>query len=638
MAEMSKDGILGVDSLELNGDEEKLGWGRSRARVKKTNKWALKRLKIGGRCGAVKMESSISAVTFKGSIPEAILESKKQKKLFVVYISGENVESSELEKSTWADSKVTESLSKYCILLHIKEGSTDAMNFSAIYPQKSSPCITAIGYNGVQLWQSEGFVSAEVLASGLEKAWLSLHIQHLLILKELKVVQTFCGGISCSRTLFSFCDLCLSSFQLEISDEEQETTATVLTAALNSKQSEPPSSGSSDIGSSRQGSSSGTVVSPPSVESHTQPSELETRAASEVIEEKTSHGLPISEETKTNLDDKTSAKSLNVQKSQSTRDERSTCPTGEDNKLPCSITKSDHTTADHILSGTEDGLLAQEKIIGKHSVAPSGTSALTNTEIKEAGGDKKVESTDGLGPGTLDDNKTINVSSDVHLNIRLPDGVSLQEKFFVTSTLRMVKDYVDRNHAGGIGAYDLAIPYPRKTFSDQDLSKSLSELALLNRQALMVVPRHRATSYHRGGSSSDRATTTTSSDSANANDGGYFAYVKRALSYVNPLSYFGGSASSSSSGQAQSGTWEYSPNTTPQNNTARTDRPYTSYSPNRNSSATGRSDSQGRQTTTSRIGSNIHTLKHDDNDGRFNDRNSFWNGNSTEYGGNNDGK
>ncbi|KAG5226518.1 plant UBX domain-containing protein [Salix suchowensis] len=532
------------------------------------------------------MESSISAVTFKGSIPEAILESKKQRKLFVVYISGENVESAELEKSTWADSKVTESLSKYCILLHIKEGSTDAMNFSAIYPQKSAPCITAIGYNGVQLWQSEGFVTAEVLASGLEKAWFSLHIQ--------------------------------------------ETTATVLTAALNSKQSEPPSSGSS----------SGTVVSPPLVDSHTQPSELETQAASEVIEEKTSHGLPISEETITNLDDKTSTTSLNVQKSQTTGDERSTCPTDEDNKLPSSITKSDHTIADHIFSGAEDGLLAQEKIIGNHSGAPRETSsALTTTEIKEAGGDKKAKSTNGLGPGTLEDKKSINVLSEVHLNIRLPDGVSLQEKFSVTSTLRMVKDYVDRNHAGGIGAYDLAIPYPRKTFSDQDLSKSLSELALLNRQALMVVPRQRATSYQRGGSSSDRPTSTTSSDSANANDGGYFAYVKRALSYVNPLSYFGGSASSSSSGQAQSGTWEYSPNSTPQNNTARTDRPYSSYSPNQNSSATGRNDSQRRRTTASRIGSNIHTLKHDDDDdGRFKDRNSFWNGNSTEYGGNNDGK
>ena len=81
-------------------------------------------------------------------------------------------------------------------------------------PQKSAPCITAIGYNGVNLWQNgmvflwsgniviplfilenhnrqstnfsqielilhsaEGFVGADILASSLEKAWLSLHIQ-----------------------------------------------------------------------------------------------------------------------------------------------------------------------------------------------------------------------------------------------------------------------------------------------------------------------------------------------------------------------------------------------------------------------------------------------------------------------------
>ncbi|KAJ6366466.1 hypothetical protein OIU77_002952 [Salix suchowensis] len=61
------------------------------------------------------MESSISSLTYKGSIAGAIVESKKQKKLFVVYISGENVASAELGKSTWTDSKVAESLSKYCI-------------------------------------------------------------------------------------------------------------------------------------------------------------------------------------------------------------------------------------------------------------------------------------------------------------------------------------------------------------------------------------------------------------------------------------------------------------------------------------------------------------------------------------------
>jgi hypothetical protein len=175
------------------------------------------------------------------------------------------------------------------------------------------------------------------------------------------------------------------------------------------------------------------------------------------------------QKTITNLGDKTSSKSFNVQKSQTVGDERSTCPTEEDKKSPSSsVTSTDNIIADHTSSAAEDGLLAQEKSVSNHTGVPTGGSELSTTEIKEVG-DKKAESMDDMVPGTLNNNKKVNVSSDVHLNIRLPDGVSLQEKFSVTSTLRTVKDYVDRNQASGIGAYDLAIPYPRKTFSDQGM-------------------------------------------------------------------------------------------------------------------------------------------------------------------------
>lgn len=72
-----------------------------------------------------------------------------------------------------------------------------------------------------------------------------------------------------------------------------------------------------------------------------------------------------------------------------------------------------------------------------------------------------------------------------------------------------------------------------------------------------MVTRQRATSYHRGSSSPSDQTTRASTGSLNANDGGYISYIKRILSYINPLSYIGGSASSSNSGQAQTGMWEY---------------------------------------------------------------------------------
>ncbi|KAF2300135.1 hypothetical protein GH714_009401 [Hevea brasiliensis] len=349
------------------------------------------------------MENSLSALTYKGSISEAILESKKQKKLFVVYIS-------------------------------------------------------------------EGIVGAEALASSLEKAWLNLHIQ--------------------------------------------ETTATVLTAALTSKKPEP-SAGFSDISSSEQGSSSGTVVPPPLVDKHEQSSDGGPSATSETIEENNSHEHIVERKTK-----------------------------GLSSPLRLD---PDSPVADGLSSSNEDEHPDQEKIINQYSVVPGGDSQLVTTETIEAT-QRSGECVDDRKTNTLDDDKSVNALSEVHLNIRLPSGISLQDKFSVKSTLGMIKDYVDRNQPSEIGSYDLAIPYPRKVFSDQG------------------------------------------------------------------------------------------PNPALQNNLTRSERPYSSYSPNQSTSSTGRNDNRSRQPTTSHFGSNIHTLKHDEDDSQFGDRNPFWNGNSTQYGGNSDGK
>lgn len=92
-----------------------------------------------------------------------------------------------------------------------------------------------------------------------------------------------------------------------------------------------------------------------------------------------------------------------------------------------------------------------------------------------------------------------------------------------------------------------------------DLSKSLSELGLFNRQALIVVPHQRAAGNYSGASPSSDQTNFTNVDSSDGTNVGYFAYVRRFLSFVNPFSYLGGGASSSSSEQeSQNGIWQYS--------------------------------------------------------------------------------
>ncbi|KAM6546102.1 hypothetical protein CsatB_026838 [Cannabis sativa] len=515
------------------------------------------------------MEQSLSSITYKGSIVAAIAEAKKQRKLFVVFISGEDAESNSLEKTTWNDLKVVESVQKYCILLHFSEGSNDAAQFSAIYPYKSIPCVIAVGYNGIQVWQNEGFVSAGVLASSLEKAWLSLHIQ--------------------------------------------DTTAAVLSAALSSKASEPSTSRVSGSASSDQGSSNLDAQSPSTDKSKSPDSITEVNSDNKKEDQIRQH----------TVEDATTSDLQEVNKTACAGKKPISSTKVDDKELQCpTVVNLDKTGADHSSTRVKAKSLAMKKATGNDlDVSDGGSKSLKVSEVKQ---DDQVKAVDSKKPTQVDSCAKVNRMNDVYLNIRMPNGGNLQGKFSVSSTLRMVKEYVVEHQDSIIGPFDLAIPYPRKVYNGQDLSKTLSDLGLFDRQALIVVTHQRVT---------DQPISRNIVESSNESTEGYFAYAKRMFSFINPLSYLGGGSSSSNSGhQSQPGVWEYSP---VQNNGNQEQRPH-SASP-QSPSASSRNNSMSRQPTTSRFGSNVHTLKHDEDDERFNDRNSFWNGNSTQYGGNDNG-
>ncbi|XP_030528192.2 plant UBX domain-containing protein 11 [Rhodamnia argentea] len=503
------------------------------------------------------MEQSLLSLTYKGSILEAISEAKVQRKLFVVYISGEDAESARMEETTWRDFHVSESLSKYCIFLHVLEGSTDASNFSKIYPQGSVPCITAIGYNGVKLWENEGFIGAEDLALGLEKAWLSLHVQ--------------------------------------------ETAASVFTAALAARKSEQSGSHASSAASIEQGSSSRTAANSSSDE-HNQGSDTIPLVSSEILEEKR-----CCEDIAEKIDDEKSSSLAEAAKGSG---DPSSSDLGNN---------SDDCKFSHIGKGnsvSEEAAKCSSEIAELPESNSNESNVTSSQERPRSVEDVDIDATCKRPSGSQ--------SMDVHLSIRLPNSISLQHKFSVTSTLRVVKEYVDKNQDGNINSYNLAIPYPRKVFTDQDLDRSLLELQLVGRQALMVVPLERGTNHNRGGSLSQHLPSPTD-DSSDGNNGGYFGIMRRILSYVNPLSYLGG-------------TFRSSDPTPPPNNLARMEGPNLRASTNQNTSTGIRAEGGSRRPTSSPFGSNIHTLKRDEDDNRFGDRNSFWNGNSTQYGGDGDGR
>lgn len=170
--------------------------------------------------------------------------------------------------------------------------------------------------------------------------------------------------------------------------------------------------------------------------------------------------------------DGTSSKVLHANELESGENEQPTSLNATAKELLPMIADLNNAEVGLMSPTVKDGCAVQEENISftdPHLEVSEGSSQSIASEVNQATVDTETENVEDQKAGTLD--ISTNKSTDVHLNIRLPNGNSLQEKFPVTSTLSMVKDYVDKNQASGIGSYDLAVPYPRKVFNGQGIVK-----------------------------------------------------------------------------------------------------------------------------------------------------------------------
>uniref|UniRef100_A0A1D1YEX6 UBX domain-containing protein 4 n=1 Tax=Anthurium amnicola TaxID=1678845 RepID=A0A1D1YEX6_9ARAE len=568
------------------------------------------------------MERSSSSLSYEGSISDAITAAQTQKKLFVVYISGDDDVSTNLEQLTWMNQRVAESISKYCIFLHLVEGTVDALQFSAIYPQKSVPSISAVGYNGLLIWEHGGFISAENLVESVEKASASLQLQ--------------------------------------------ETAAAILTAALASKKSEPSSSSTaaSSVKGSTSSSNGASTSTNNSNKSEAVPltypggtengiNERISEKGDEVDENNFARSIHVGteESVQSGLTGKApdgleflAAKNTDVSGVVST-----TCEVAN-NLFDCSHATAapisaeiDSTSCDPRCMYENSGFAGDEEENAESVSVEKMTNcsvALESTAKSDVNDPAHQCAFDSQGNSKMFANEmersqrekaevsarssSATKLTDVYLNIRLPNGTRLQMRFSVTDNLQSVKNYIDESTVSNLGAYDLAIPYPRKVFLEQDITKTLSELGFASREALIVVPHQRVT-VAQGGQSSSYGTNFANELDPRDRDNGYFVFVKRMLSYMNPFSYLGGTSHSSSPEPDPSGLRQQGP--TSQNYPSAAGGSYQTY-------ASGERPRQpGNNATSSRFGSNIHTLRDVEGEDPPSDRNFFWNGNSTQFGG-----
>ncbi|XP_042539409.1 UBX domain-containing protein 4 [Dipodomys spectabilis] len=105
---------------------------------------------------------------FQGAIPAAIASAKRSGSVFVVFVAGDDEQSTQMAAS-WEDEKVTEASSNSFVAIKIDTKSEACLQFSQIYPVVCIPSSFFIGDSGIPLEVIAGSVSAEELVARIHK-------------------------------------------------------------------------------------------------------------------------------------------------------------------------------------------------------------------------------------------------------------------------------------------------------------------------------------------------------------------------------------------------------------------------------------------------------------------------------------
>ncbi|GJN28147.1 hypothetical protein PR202_gb16235 [Eleusine coracana subsp. coracana] len=424
------------------------------------------------------MERTVNSLAYKGSISDAINQSRQQKKLFVVYISGvytqlllvypidrmiylctfsgEDEASSSLEQSTLVDEHVV-----LTTLLSIMS-SVSAMIIRSPPPPFKYFCLFKLsgGRSNRQM--------LHLLASQARECGCSTVFSYLFILKYLKpdpqksvpsisviglngVMLWHHEGHVISENLKESIEKAWAALHL------QETAATLLTASLASRNAEsvnttstalPHLQGSSTSENTSASSSQPVDISGASGVAH--PTDLVSQLPS-----RTTHDEALG------INEKEGSESVSDPVDRTVEKLDSAC-TEVKTGMPDSLGSSNKGSS----SDPKQFLKRKNKVDGSCTEAPSEASPRTITGSGHSS-QLLVEQDKATTCSAPDEGLNSVKSDDIHLSIRMPSGYRLEIKLTKQDVLREVKNFVDENLGSGVGSYDLSMIYPKRVFTEQ---------------------------------------------------------------------------------------------------------------------------------------------------------------------------
>eukprot|EP00210_Caulerpa_lentillifera_P008714 g8312.t1 len=244
-------------------------------------------------------------------------------------------------------------------------------------------------------------------------------------------------------------------------------------------------------------------------------------------------------------------------------------------------------------------------------VSPSAASLPEQTEVVQKPIVKKKKKKEAAKPTPPPPPPEYHTSV---LRFRLTNDEFIENEFSADVTLREVFSYLDIHRTDGGAPYVLEMMYPRRSLGENEYSKSLRELDLVPRCSLRLSP------IKGNQGMSPTAATAAAGDSSEGGGliSGLFNVVGATLNLLNPIPFF---ASILPSHTVET--------------TTRPERapPQEDQIPERNHHHQRQQSVSSTVRRRSNWGGNVYSL-HDPENEDSDKRNSFWNGNSTEFGSN----
>nr|XP_056717492.1 UBX domain-containing protein 4 [Euleptes europaea] len=383
---------------------------------------------------------------FPGTIPAAIAAAKQRGAVFVVFVTGDDEQSTEMSTS-WEDEKVTAAAADGFVAIKIDTQSETCLLFSQIYPVVCVPSSFFIGDNGIPLEVIAGSVSAEELITRINK------VQQMHMLKN----EALESPASCSSSLYNITD-----------DSGSQTSESIEAQPESLHVSSPPEINLVQTNEVAEENDRRAEPEPPTTDDLTAKVERVTKKLEQKQEEKKKE--EEQKEIKKEIERRKTGKDMSEYKRKQ-----------EEERTKRMLEEKSREKAEDRAARER---IKQQIALDRAERASRYAKALEVAEAAKAAALQAQQAEMEARKETLQAER----STIARIQFRLPDGSSITNNFPVDAHLEEARQFAAQTVGNTYGNFSLATMFPRREFTKDDYGKKLLDLELAPSASVVLLP------------------------------------------------------------------------------------------------------------------------------------------------------